>query len=86
MYRRKRRWGFLIGWGGPKLVSFVMMLQSQASAEMVKLLLKENYMRICPSIDFWDIDSVRPLDKLKSMAIDDFANLSKDIKVFLNSD
>ena len=86
MYKRKRRWGFLIGWGGPKLVSFVMMLQSQASAEMVKLLLKENYMRICPSIDFWDIDSVRPLDKLKSMAIDDFANLSKDIKVFLNSD
>ena len=86
MYRKKRRWGFLLGWGGPKLVSFVMMLQSQASAKMVKLLLKDNYMRICPSIDFWDIDSAKPLKKLKSMAIRDFANLSVGIKVFLNMD
>ena len=84
MYRKKRRWGFLLGWGGPKLVSFVMMLQAQASAKMVKQLLKDNYMRICPSIDFWDIDSAKPLKKLKSMAARDFENLSAEIKVFLN--
>lgn len=84
MYRKKRRWGFLLGWGGPKLVSFVMMLQAQASAKMVKQLLKDNYMRICPSIDFWDIDSAKPLKKLKSMAERDFDNLSAEIKVFLN--
>lgn len=84
MYQKKSRWGFLIGWGGPKLVSFVMMLQSQASAKMVKQLLKDNYMRISPSIDFWDIDSVKPLNKLKSIAIRDFDGFASDIKTFLD--
>ena len=48
MYRNRRGWGFITGWGGAKLTSYVMSLQSQASANMAKLLLKENYLRINP--------------------------------------
>ena len=40
MYRQRRGWGFITGWGGAKLTSYVMTLQAQASAHIAKLLLK----------------------------------------------
>ena len=83
MYRNRRGWGFITGWGGAKLTSYVMTLQSQASANMAKLLLKENYLRINPEIDFWELDTLTQLDNLKSLAERDFERHAAEIEAFL---
>ena len=71
------------GWGGAKLTSYVMTLQSQASANMAKLLLRQNYLRINPEIDFWELDTLTQLDNLKSLADSDFKKNAEGIKAFL---
>ena len=83
MYRDRHGWGFITGWGGAKLTSYVMSLQSQASANMTKLLLKENYLRINPEIDFWELDTLTQLDNLKSLADRDFKAYGEGIEMFL---
>ena len=83
MYKKKRGWGFLSGWGGIKLVSFVMTLQSQASANLVRRLLNENYLRIDPKITYWDIDTVTQSDNLKSLAERDFNTHRSEIAAFI---
>ena len=84
MYRNRRGWGFITGWGGAKLTSYVMTLQSQASANMAKLLLKENYLRINPEIDFWELDTLTQLDNLKSLAERDFERYAAEIEAFIS--
>ncbi len=86
MYRNRRGWGFITGWGGAKLTSYVMTLQSQASANTAKLLLKENYLRINPEIDFWELDTLTQLDNLKSLAERDFERYAAEIKAFIFTD
>jgi patatin-like phospholipase/acyl hydrolase len=83
MYRQRRGWGFITGWGGAKLTSYVMTLQSQASANMAKLLLKENYLRINPEINFWELDTLTQLGNLKSLAERDFEKNAEGIEGFL---
>ncbi len=83
MYSNRRGWGFLTGWGGAKLTSYVMTLQSQASADIVKVLLKENYLRINAEIDFWELDTLTQLDNLKSLAERDFKKNAEGIEAFL---
>ena len=83
MYRNRRGWGFLTGWGGAKLTSYVMTLQSQASANMVQLLLKQNYLRINAEIDFWELDTLTQLDNLKALAERDFEKNAEGIEAFL---
>ena len=83
MYRNRRGWGFITGWGGAKLTSYVMTLQSQASANTAKLLLKENYLRINPKIDFWELDTRTQLDNLKSLADRDFERYAAEIEAFI---
>lgn len=83
MYRNRRGWGFLTGWGGAKLTSYVMTLQSQASADIVQLLLKQNYLRINAEIDFWELDTLTQLDTLKSLASRDFEKHAEEIEAFL---
>ena len=83
MYRNRRGWGFITGWGGAKLTSYVMTLQSQASAHTAKLLLKENYLRINPEIDFWELDTLTQLDTLKSLAARDFERYAAEIEALL---
>ncbi len=83
MYRNRRGWGFLTGWGGAKLTSYVMTLQSQASADIVQLLLKQNYLRINAEIDFWELDTLTQLDTLKSLASRDFEKHAEGIETFL---
>ena len=82
MYRQRRGWGFLTGWGGAKLTSYVMTLQAQASAYTAKLLLKGNYLRINPEIDRWEIDNLTQLDTLKSLAERDFERHATEIRTF----
>ena len=82
MYRNRRSWGFLTGWGGAKLISYVMTLQSQTAANIAALLLKENYLRINPTIDFWELDSTRQLENLKALASRDFAERTEALKHF----
>ena len=84
MYRNRRGWGFITGWGGAKLTSYVMTLQSQASAHTAKLLLKENYLRINPEIDFWELDTLTQLDNLKSLAARDFERYAAEIEAFFS--
>ena len=83
MYRNRRGWGFITGWGGAKLTSYVMSLQSQASADIVQLLLKQNYLRINPEIDFWELDTLTQLDNLKFLAERDFEKYAEGIEAFL---
>ena len=82
MYHNRRGWGFITGWGGAKLTSYVMTLQSEASANMTKLLLKGNYLRINPEIDFWELDTLTQLDNLKSLAERDFEKYAAEIEPF----
>ena len=84
MYRNRRGWGFITGWGGAKLTSYVMTLQSQASAHTAKLLLKEKYLRINPEIDFWELDTLTQLDTLKSLADRDFERYAAEIEAFIS--
>ena len=86
MYRNRRGWGFITGWGGAKLTSYVMTLQSQASARTAKLLLKGNYLRINPEIDFWELDTLTQLDTLKSLAARDFEKYAAEIEAFIPTD
>ena len=83
MYHNRRGWGFITGWGGAKLTSYVMSLQSQASASIAKRLLRENYLRINPAIDFWELDTLTQLDNLKSLAARDFEKNAEGIEAFL---
>ena len=83
MYHNRRGWGFITGWGGAKLTSYVMSLQSQASANMARRLLGENYLRINPEIDFWELDTLTQLDNLKSLAARDFEKNAEGIEAFL---
>ena len=84
MYQQRRGWGFITGWGGAKLTSYVMTLQSQASAHTAKLLLKENYLRINPEIDFWELDTLTQLDNLTSLAERDFEKHAAEIRAFIS--
>ena len=83
MYRNRRGWGFITGWGGAKLTSYVMTLQSQASARTAKLLLQQNYLRIIPEIDFWELDTLIQLENLKSLAERDFEKYAAEIEAFI---
>ena len=83
MYRNRRGWGFLTGWGGAKLISYVMTLQSQASARTAKLLLQQNYIRINPEIDFWELDTLTQSDNLRALATRDFEKYAAKIGAFI---
>ena len=85
MYRQRRGWGFITGWGGAKLTSYVMTLQAQASAHTAQLLLKGNYLRINPEIDRWEIDTLTQSGNLKSLAERDFERYAAEIEMFLHS-
>ena len=85
MYQQRRGWGFITGWGGVKLTSYVMTLQAQASAHTAKLLLRDNYLRVNPEIDRWEIDNLTQLDNLKSLAERDFERYAPEIDAFLHS-
>ena len=84
LYSQNRLWGLVTGWGRGKLVSYVLRLQSDASANMAKLLLADRYLRIDPEIEAWDLDDIKHLDNLKAMATRDFTVLSKAIMKNLN--
>ena len=84
LYSQNRLWGLITGWGREKLVSYVLRLQSDASANMAKLLLADRYLRIDPEIEAWDLDDIEHLDNLKALATRDFTVLSKAIMKNLN--
>lgn len=85
MYKEKSKWGFLSGWGGTKLISYVMALQSQTSAFLTQQILDTNYLRINPVIDFWDIDTIKHLDQLKRLAERDFTENILEIQDFIRN-
>ena len=78
-YTRSGTWGLLTGWGGPKLVTYVLGLQSQASTNMAKLLLGDRHVRLDPEIKSWKLDDIKNLESLKSLADRDFTHYSKAI-------
>lgn len=79
LYTERRLWGLLTGWGRQKLVSYVLRLQSDASANMAKLLLADRYIRLDPEIEPWGLDDTKHLDNLKALAIRDFTQRSEAI-------
>ena len=79
MYRRRRRWGLLTGWGRDKLVSYTLGLQSQASTNMAGLILGGNYLRLDPTIEAWQLDDTRHMSNLKALADDTFVHKSRAI-------
>ena len=84
MYTGEPHWGILTGWGKQKLVSYVMAVQSQASTNMAKLVLREKYLRLDSAIeDTWGLDNVEPLDNLKALADRDFTERADKLKAFI---
>ena len=79
LYSRNRLWGLFTGWGREKLVSYVLRLQSDASANMAKLLLADRYLRMDPEIEAWGLDDIEHLTNLKALATRDFALRSGEI-------
>ena len=79
LYSQNRLWGLITGWGHQKLVSYILSLQSQASANMAKLLLSDRYLRLDPKIEAWPLDDIEHLDYLKTLATKDFAYQSETI-------
>ena len=79
MYAERGSWGLLTGWGGNKLVSYTLGLQSQASTNMAKLILNDRYLRLDPEIDTWELDDTKHLTNLKALAERDFTYQSKAI-------
>ena len=79
LYTEHRLWGLLTGWGRRKLVSYVLRLQSDASANMAKLLLADRYLRLDPEIEPWGLDDTKHLDSLKALATRDFTQRSEAI-------
>ena len=80
LYPKRRFWGLITGWGLEKLVSYVLRLQSDASANMAKLLLGDRYLRLDPEIEAWGLDDTGHLDSLKALAARDFALRSDAIR------
>ena len=78
-YSQSKLWGLLTGWGRQKLVSYVFSLQSQASANMSKLILDDRYLRLDPEIGDWGLDDATRLETLKSLADSDFTGKSETI-------
>jgi len=78
-YTRSRAWGLVTGWGRQKLVAYVLDLQSQASANMAKLLLGHRHLRLDPEIDSWELDDIKHLKSMKALADRDFTHNSKAI-------
>lgn len=85
-YTRKRRWGLFTGWGHLKLVSYVFGLQSQASANMSKLLLGDQHFRLDPEIRDWKLDDVGSMKTLKAIADRDFSRRSREIIKIMRRD
>jgi patatin-like phospholipase/acyl hydrolase len=83
LYGRSKLWGLLTGWGRQKLISYFLGLQSQASTNMSKLLLRDRHFRLDPEIENWDLDDIEHLDNLKSLAAKDFAHNSMQIEKFI---
>ena len=79
VYAESRLWGLITGWGREKLVSYVLRLQSDASANMAKLLLTDRYLRMDPEIEDWGLDDIEHLPNLKALASRDFTLHSDDI-------
>ena len=86
MYSKRSSWGLLTGWGRKKLVLYTMGLQSQASANMAKLILGDQYLRLDPEIDSWELDDTRHLANLKALAERDFTYQSKTILAHIRRD
>lgn len=78
-YTRSAAWGLLTGWGGSKLVAYVLGLQSQSSTNMAKLLLGDRHVRLDPEIESWRLDDSTHLESLKALADRDFTHYSKAI-------
>ena len=78
-YTQSRAWGLMTGWGGQKLVPYVLGLQSQASTNMAKLLLGDRHFRLDPEIKSWKLDDIKHLDSMKSLSARAFTHYSKAI-------
>ena len=78
-YTQGWAWGLLTSWGGPKLVAYVLGLQSQASTNMAKLLLGDRHLRLDPEIKSWKLDDTKNLETLKALADRDFTHHNKAI-------
>ena len=79
LYSQNRLWGLMTGWGREKLVSYFLRLQSDASANMAKLLLADRYLRLDPEIEAWKLDDIKHLRNLKALATRDFALHSEEV-------
>ena len=79
LHSQNRLWGLMTGWGREKLVSYFLRLQSDASANMAKLLLADRYLRLDPEIEAWKLDDIKHLRNLKALATRDFALRSKEV-------
>ena len=79
MYTKRKFWGLLTGWGRDKLLNYALGIQSQASSNVAKLILKDGYLRLDPEIDTWELDDTKCIPNLKALADKDFTHHSDAI-------
>lgn len=81
-----RWWGFLNGWKREKFIDFLMSLQTQATDNYLKLLLKDNqYLRISFESDNpLSLDDCSKIGEWITKADNIFTNRRNEIKTFLN--
>lgn len=80
-----RRWGLMTGWGGKSFIDFIFSLQSQATENYLKLLLKKDQIL---RIDFesdkeWPLDDYTQIGDLLCRADHKFSCESEKIRQFL---
>ncbi|MCB1173735.1 MAG: patatin-like phospholipase family protein [Leptospiraceae bacterium] len=81
---QKKWWGFLTGWRREALINLILNSQSESTSNMVKLLLKDNYLRINFNSDKeLSLDQAKWLPHFKSYADSDFTHNSKQIREFI---
>ena len=84
IYRHSKRWGLFNGWGGSKLVDFMMSCQTNFPQNVLQLVNKDNIFRINPQIDGYELDNYHNIPTLMELAKSQFPGINTKIADFLN--
>jgi uncharacterized protein len=79
-----KKWGFLLGWQGKKLLDMLLYLQSINDENRTRLILRDNYLRVNYDADKEiSLDDTKIIMEMKNRADFTFTHYSEKIRVFL---
>ena len=83
VYQMARRWGFLTGWQGTKLINFLMSCQNKYPQNVLSLINPEMIFRVNSIIDSYELDDYRCIPTLIELAKSEFTRDNTKISNFL---